>query len=230
MSNDVAPEINQPMVDAPVEQVEQQQAQERMVPQSEVDKIVSARLARERQRMSPEVGMGGMPANPGFNKEELLQAMDERLRNFHEEQQQAYVREQQKQYADNVAKRYLDSHAKGKELYNDYAEKTQDITPAAYPQVTILASQYDNMPEILYELGGNPSKLVNLHVLALTNRAQAEREMAKLAESIKANQEAKAQNQKSPQPLSRLKPSVVAGQDSGKRTIRDLRKESRFKV
>ena len=47
---------------------------------------------------------------------------------------------------------------RGKELYDDFEEVTQDFSPAAYPQVTVMASEYDNLPDIVDELGKNPEK------------------------------------------------------------------------
>jgi len=107
---------------------------------------------------------------------------------------------------------------------------TADFNPAAYPQVTILAAQMDNLPDIMYELAGNPSKLTHLHVLALTNPPLARKEMTKLSQSIKQNSDAVATNTKSPAPLGKLKSSAQAGQDTGKRTISDMRKDSRFRA
>ena len=120
---------------------------------------------------------------------------------------------------------------KGKDLYDDFEEVTSDFSPAAFPQVTIMASRYaDVLPEIMYELGKNPQKLANLHTLAISSRPMAEKAMKKLVESIKGNEQAIANNQKSPAPLNKLKASANAGQDTGKRTIKDMRKDPRYKV
>lgn len=228
----LATDVNQPVegVIAPNAIAAQQ---EKMVPQSEVDKIVGARLARERERMMSEqqpMQMGGMPQQAsqgeGFDFDS---AFNQRIQAYEQQRMAEIEREQQKAQAEEIARKYIESQERGKTLFDDYDTITQDVTPAAYPQVTIMASQYDNMPEILYELGGNPRKLVDLHVMAITNPNQAKREMAKLAQSIRNNEQALAQNQKSPQPLTRLKSSAVAGQDTGKRTISDLRKDPRFR-
>jgi len=204
-SEDIATDMNQQQSDmqsAPV-------MQEKTHTQADVDRAVQARLARERNNSQ---NMGGMQQQPQFDEEALMARAAERMQKQMDEQRETMEREQQKAQVDEIAKSYLEK-----------------MSPAAYPQVTIMASQYDNLPDIMYELGKNPRKLVDLHVLALTNPPQAKKEMLKLSQSIKQNEQALVNNVKAPSPLSKLKSSAVAGQDTGKKTIKDLRKESRFR-
>lgn len=219
-SEDIATDINQHEAEAiaPVTQ------QEKMVPQSKVDEIVHARIMRERSNM------GGMQQqSPAFDEEALLVKATERMQQQMNEQREAYEREQQRLQVDEIAKSYLEKMAAGKELYDDFEDVTQDFSPAEFPQVTIMASQYDNLPDIMYELGKNPRKLVDLHALALSSPKMAKKEMQKLSASIKDNQSALANNVKSPSPLNKLKSSARAGQDTGKRTISDMRKDPRYR-
>ena len=199
-----------------------------MLPQSEVDKLVGAVRAKERaqaQSQYGQMGMGGMQQQPQFDEEALMAKMSQRMQQQQEEALRAQELEQQRREVDEIAKTYLDKMSQGKEIYQDFDEVTADFSPAAYPQVTILASQQDNLPDIMYELSKNPQKLTHLHVMALTNPQQARKEMTKLSQSIKRNDEAIANNSKSPAPLSKLKTSARAGTDSGKRSIADLRKQ-----
>ncbi len=221
-SEDVAVDIGQQQAEAiaPVQQ-------ERMVPQSEVDRIVHARVMREREHNS--AGMGGMQQPQGFDRDALLKEAAAMMQSQMEEQRQTQEREQQKAQVDEIARTYIDKMAQGKEIYDDFDDVTGDFSPQAYPQVTILASQQDNLPDIMYELGKNPQKLATLHVLALSNPALARKEMTKLSQSIKKNEQALASNVKSPSPLSRLKHSAQAGQDNGKRTISDMRKDPKYR-
>lgn len=221
-SEDIAVDIDQH------EAQSQPAIQEKTLTQADVDRAVSARLAREREKMQMQGGMGGV-SQPAIDEEALIAKATQRMQQQMDEQRQAYELEQQKAQIDEIAKTYLEKMEQGKELYEDFDEVTQDFSPKAYPQVTIMASQYDNLPDIMYELGKNPRKLVDLHVLALTNPPQAKREMQKLSQSIKRNEEALANNVKSPSPLTKLKRSTRAGQDTGKRTISDLRKDPRFR-
>lgn len=224
-SEDVALDVSQQVAEA------QPQAQkaERMVPQSEVDKAIyavkmRAREEAEAQLRQQQAGMGGMQ-QPVYDEEALLAKATARMQQQQEEQRKALEAEQQKAQVDEIARTYLEKMSQGKEIYEDFDEVTSDFNPGAYPQVTILASQQDNLPDIMYELSKNPQKLTHLHVLALTNPAQARKEMTKLSQSIKRNDDAIANNSKSPAPLSKLKTSATAGQDNGKRSIRDLRKQ-----
>ncbi len=219
-SEDVATDINQN------ELAPQPVMQEKTHTQADVDRAVQSRLAREREKM--QVGMGGMQPQ-AFDEESLIAKATERMQKQMDDQREAYQREQDAAEANKIAESYLEKMAQGTELYDDFKEVTQDYSPGAYPQVTVMASQYDNLPDIIYELGKNPMKLSHLHVLALTNPPQAKKEMAKLAQSIKQNEQALVNNVKSPTPLSKLKSSAIAGQDTGKKTIKDLRKESRFR-
>jgi hypothetical protein len=221
-SEDVAVDVGEHQA----EQQPVQMQQEKMVPQSEVDKIVHARIMREREHSN--MGMGGIQ-QPAFDEEAIIAKATQRLQQHQDEQRKQYELEQQKAQVDEIAKTYLDKMSQGKEIYPDFDETTADFSPGAYPQVTILASQQDNLPDIIYELSKNPQKLTHLHVLALTNPQQARKEMTKLSQSIKKNDEALANNSKSPAPLSRLKPSARAGQDTGKRTISDMRKDPKYR-
>jgi hypothetical protein len=220
-SEDVATDINQHMSEVQLAPA----IQEKTHTQDDVDRAVQARLMREREK----VGMGGMQQPQAFDEEALIAKATERMQKQMDEQRQTYEREQQKAEVDKIAQTYLEKMEQGKELYDDFEDVTSDFSPAAYPQVTIMASQYDNLPDIMYELNKNPRKLVDLHVLALTNPPQAKKEMAKLSQSIKQNEQAVANNTKSPTPLSRLKSSKTAGQDTGRRTISDMRKDPKYR-
>lgn len=221
-SEDIATDVSQHQAEA------QPVIQEKMVPQSEVDRIVHARLMRERE--NAQMGMGGMQQAPAaFDKEALLKEAVQRMQEQQQEQQQAYVREQERIQAEQIAKDYLDKMEQGKHRYDDFEEVTRGFNPGNYSRVTVLASQHDNLADIIYDLKKNPQKLATMQVLALTDPQAAQEEMIKLSESIKKNEQALANNVKSPSPLSRLKSSAQAGQDTGKRTIRDMRQDPRYR-
>ena len=227
---DVATDISQSQgeVQPPVQQ-------ERMIPQSKVNEIVTAKLHKEREALEAQYrgntgSMGGMQQSPSsFDKDALMEEMKSTWRAEIEKQQREAEEAQQKAQIDAVAKDYLERMKQGPELYEDFQEVTKGFSPAKYPQVTILAAQMENTPDIIYELKKNPQKLTHLHVLALTDPEEAQAEMTRLSKSIKRNEEALANNSKSPSPLSKIKTSARAGQDTGKRTVSDLRKDSRFR-
>ncbi len=230
MSEDVATDIGQQVA-------EQQPVQEKMVPQSEVDKLVGAVKAKERQQaeaqyrqmqnqqMNGSMGMGGMGAPQGYDEDAILEKATQRMQKTLEDQRQAHELEQQKAQVDEVARTYLEKMKQGATLYEDFDQVTKNFKPSKFPQVAIWAAQQDNTPAIIYDLAKNPQKLAQLHVLAVTDPDMAVDEITKLSQSIKRNEEAVNNNVKSPSPLSKLKPSASAGSDTGKRSVSDLRKQ-----
>jgi hypothetical protein len=227
---DVATDISQqeaPVATAP---------QEKMLPQSEVDKIVGARLARERAQMEAQYqnrqGMGGMqPQAPAIDEEAILEKATQRMQSQFEAQKRETEEAQQRAQVDAMARTYLEKMKQGPTLYEDFEEVTKGFKPNKYPQVAVIAAELENTPDIIYDLRKNPQKLATLQMFALNeDYDELREELTKLSKSIKNNSQSLSQNQKSPQPLTKLKSSAFAGQDTGKRTISDMRKESRFKV
>lgn len=224
---DVATDLSQNQAEAaPV-------VQEKMLPQSEVDKLVGAVRAKERASIEAQYrgntgSMGGMQPQE-FDRDALLKEAAQMMQTQMAEKQREHEETQQRAQIDNLAKEYLEKMKQGPTLYSDFEEVTKGFSPAKYPQVTILAGQMENTPDIIYELKKNPQKLTHLHVLALTDPEEAQIEMTRLSKSIKRNEDALANNSKSPSPLSKLKTSATAGQDTGKRRVSDLRKDPRFK-
>ncbi len=227
---DVATDISQQ--EAPV----QQAPQEKMLPQSEVDKIVGARLARERAQLEAQYrnnqGMGGMQQQaPAIDEEAILEKATQRMQSQLEAQQKEAAEAQQRAQVDAMARTYLEKMKQGPTLYDDFEEVTKGFKPNKYPQVAVIAAELENTPDIIYDLRKNPQKLATLQMFALNeDYDELREELTKLSKSIKNNSQSLANNQKSPQPLTKLKSSAFAGQDTGKRTISDMRKESRFKV
>ena len=228
---DVATDISQ------TEASQQPAPQEKMLPQSEVDKIVGARLARERAQLEAQYrgqnqGMGGMqPQMPAINEEAILEKATQRMQSQLEAQQKEAQEAQQRAQIDAMARTYLEKMKQGPTLYEDFDEVTKGFKPNKYPQVAVIAAELENTPDIIYDLRKNPQKLATLQMFALNeDYDELREELTKLSKSIKNNAQSLSQNQKSPQPLTKLKSSAFAGQDTGKRTISDMRKESKYKV
>jgi len=211
--------------------------QERMVPQGEVDKAIYAAKMHERekaqqllaQQTQPQGGVGGMQA-PQFDREAVLEEARQAAREEMEANKRAYEEQLQRQQVDEFARTFLDKMKQGSQLYEDFEEVTGDVSPKHFPQIAILAGQMENTPDIMYELGKNPKSLTHLQTL-IDRGAQdlARKEMTKLSQSIKQNTAAITNNVKSPSPLSKIKSSGLAGQDTGKRSIRDMRKDPKFR-
>lgn len=167
--------------------------------------------------------MGGMQQ---LSQADIDAAIEKRL-----EQQEEQRRQQQlQQEVDQVATQYYDKMAQGAELYDDFDEVTGGFDPSAFPSIVYLANSVDNTPAIIYELQKNPSKLTHLSTLVEKSPKMAQKEIAKLSQSIKSNQEAMQQNQDAQEPLGRMKPSKV-GTDNGEfKSVRDYKNASWLKA
>lgn len=226
---DVATDISQNQAEvAPIQQ-------EKMLPQSEVDRIVGAVRAKERaaaesQYRGNQQGMGGMQA-PAYDEDALIEKATQRMQAQHEEQQRLAQEQQHRAQIDAVAKTYLDKMKQGPTLYQDFEEVTKGFKPNKYPQIAVMAAELENTPDIIYDLRKNPQKLATLQMFALNeDYDELREELTKLSKSIKRNEQSLANNTKSPTPLTKLKSSAIAGQDTGKRTISDLRKDPKYRV
>ncbi len=226
-SEDAVVDVNQAQpVIAPV-------VQEKMHTQAEVDRLIGAVKARERQDMeaqrSQQGGMGGMQS-AGFDKEAMMGEVTKMLEEREATRQRETQEQQERQAIDEIAKQYDEKMKQGPMLYDDFKEVTGGFKPGKYPAIAVMAAQMENTPDIIYELRKNPTKLAALQTFALQGDDDTLREeMTKLSKSIKRNEEQIANNTKSPKPLSKLKTSATAGQDTGAKGIRDLRKDPRFR-
>jgi hypothetical protein len=208
---------------------------EKMLSQSEVDRIVgrekvsAAAKARkeaeaEYQRQLESIKQTGMQQEQrnsevprGVDADALYQQVQER---FNQEMQQKQLQEEMAQVANNyVAKMQL-----GHKAYEDFGDVTKDFDPTAFPQLVYLVSGIENAADIVYDLSKNPSKLVTLDTLAQRAPKQARAELLKLSRSIAENNAAQrdAQGQNVSAPLDHLQSSRVSG-SNGKAGIKDLR-------
>ena len=154
-----------------------------------------------------------------FDANAMYQQFTERLnKEMHERQV--------KEHMTQIANTYQQKIGLGKHSYADFEDVTKDFDPTAFPQLTYLLAGIDNAADVLYDLSKNPLKLAGLDRLAEKNPRQAQSEMLKLAQSIAANKQAQSesQNQNVAEPLDRLAPSRVSG-NNGKLSIRDLRNQ-----
>lgn len=176
-------------------------------------------------------GMGGMPPQqqaPQFDVEALKKQITDSMRQEIHTQQQQQEQDAMDAEMKRVAAQYHSKMAGGKELYEDFDKVMGDFDPTTFPNLVYLATNADNTAEIIYDIAQNPNKYVNLGVLAERNPAAAAKEIAKLSQSIKANQQAKAQEKSVNAPLSRMQPSPT-GQDSGSQEIADFKRNPRYR-
>lgn len=210
------------------------QAQERMIPQSEVNKLIQGAkqnaAMRARQEFEAEQAQRAQqqslqsmspPQGQNASKQDGADAMYQQfMERFNQELQQRQVEQELEVMKSNYANRL----EQGRSSYGDFNDVMKDFEPADFPQLTYLVSGLDNGGHILYELAKTPSKLVYLNTLAKESPRMARSELAKLSQSIAANQQAMAESQGSEgiaAPLDQLQPSRVSG-SNGKMSIRDL--------
>ena len=154
-------------------------------------------------------------------QQQVMQGIEAKM----QEERQQREKEQIEREVNEVAQQFFGKMAQGKEAFEDFEAVTANFDPAAFPQIVFLANQSDNTAAIIYELQKNPAKLAQLAVWAEKSPTMLQSEMAKLSQSIKANDEAKRTATQAQDPLNRLKPSPV-GTDSGTKSVRDFKNSS----
>ena len=217
-------------IDNPIAEPEQ----ERMVPQSQVDKIIKHKtyqaaqakreLEEKHQRELEEIQARQTQRNENVPREadanSIYQQVQER---FNQEMQQRHLKDE----IDRVANTYLSKMAHGKDSYDDFDSVTQEFDPTEFPQLIYLVSGMDNAADIIYDLSKrNPEKFAELQLLAERSPRLARARLLKLSRSITENRQAQADanSQKVAEPLDRLASSRVSG-SNGKMGIRDLRNQ-----
>lgn len=211
---------------------------ERMVPQSEVDKLVVGvkREAAEKARREAEAefsrqsngnphaqGIGGMPAiDVSKIKEEVLDGLRSEL----EEKQRAAEEGERRRRASEFVATYESKLAEGKGRYDDFDEVVSQIDPKEFVDVILLAGQAEGTADIMYELARNPDKLARVASMAQRSQKQAQRMMAEIATSVKQNREAVDNHQTTKQPLPKLTPSTAGTSTSELKTVNDFKKAS----
>ncbi len=214
--------------------------QEKMLSQSEVNALVGAEKRKaadaERRRLEQMYAQNGSQGqqmqqqSQGFDKEALMNEMLQKVESQRQAERDEMMAAEQKRRVDELAQTYTQKMNTGKDLYEDFEKVVGGFNPSNFPHLTVLAAQMDNLPEIMYDINKNRSKLVTLNALAKEDPALAREELEKLSKSIKDNEAALKGNQRASQPLKQLKTSTIAGSDSGKRSISDMRKDKRYRV
>lgn len=170
-------------------------------------------------QQSGNVGMGGMPQ---VTQEQIQQMIAQEAKKL--DDQRRLEAEQQSHYhtAQQVAQNFNSQMANGKAKRPDFDEKVKDLDFSGMSPIVHLAAETGIADEIMVDLADNPQKITHLMMLAHTQPKLAQREMAKLAASIKANQQ--AAKQAAPRdPLDQITPSTV-GTDNGNMSVADYMK------
>ena len=209
-------------------------AEERMIPQSQVNKIIkhktyeAAQVQREleerHQKELAEIRAQQTQRNENVPRDMDANAIYQQVQEkFNQEMQQRHLQSK----IDEVATSYLSKIEQGKANYHDFDEVTQKFDPTKFPQLVYLLAGMDGAPDILYDLmQRNPEKLAEIQSLAERAPELAQDRLLRLSKSIMDNRQAQSDenSQQVAEPLDRLQSSRVSG-SNGKMGIRDLRKQ-----
>jgi hypothetical protein len=206
---------------------------EKMLPQSEVNRIVAATKKQMQERYEQQ--RTGNPAQPVVQEtpeQAARRVFQEELTKANQIRQQEYAKSQQQAEWQNLVTSLATKIEEGSKKYEDWDTVTADVNFAVIPQVLKAANDVENSADVLYELSKNPSKLGAVLPFLQSNdkamQALGKKEIAKLSLSLKNNE--LAQNRVAPKrPLDPIKPSSVKP-DDGKATWSDLRSKYIAKV
>ena len=164
---------------------------------------------RDAEAMSQKAAsLGGMDAMSEDKIRQLIQDESQRQANL--------------AMAQKIADEFTQKMKAGEAKYPDFSEAVSDLNLPQVPHIVHWANGLDNTSDVMYDLAKNPAKFANVMMLSQTAPHLAQREMKRLSDSIKKNEEAKAQKLPD-EPLSQMKHSPVST-DNGRYTVSDYRK------
>jgi len=223
-----------------VSNLEQPQAvAEKMIPQSQVNKIVGARLMEAREKADRELqmenerlksqleasknqasSMGGMQQ---MSPEQIRQMIAEQTQRQLQEQRDAQLEQLRLEHSQRVASEFVNKMESGKHKYDDFDKVVGEVDFRQVPEIVALTHNLDNAPDVVYELMKHPQKVAQVLTLANKSEVLAQRAIKEIADSIKINDAAK--NAKSVnEPVGQINPSAI-GTDDGSMTTSDFRNQ-----
>lgn len=193
-----------------------QQPQEKLVPQSHVNRIV-----QERYQAGIEKGRAEAPSNSGLS-EEKVKAMYQEMRAKEDHERAAFAFQQT---VENIKNDVLPKLKEAGSKYEDFGKATSVIN-LENPGLLFALKNVENPADLVYSLSKD---LVFEDAVMRKLSSEDQREIQKgytmlmeRAASIKNNESAKAKVV--PSPLSTIKPSTT-GADNGIQSIADLRRK-----
>lgn len=212
---------NQGMVSAP-EMMEQQPKPERMVPQSEVDKLAVAlknehyekgkRDAMMTQQQTRDVGMGGQEAPQGQpSREEMARMIREEAQKLRETEMNEHMAKQNQAAAQKILSEVSAKMVDAKGRYEDYDKIVGKLKLEKMPDLIRLANEFPNSGDIFYEFASKPQKLGNIRQLLKDEQDDlAYDAMMEISGSIAKNQDAMKRAPRLREPLDEIKPSSTS--------------------
>jgi ATPase subunit of ABC transporter with duplicated ATPase domains len=228
---------------APVQQSSQQAesvSQEKMIPQSQVNEIIKARLAKERESAAKSESNQQPDAHQQHStnnaqpdiSQTVAQELDRRLQEMQASQQHEAALSEAKKTLESLTVKIDEAASK----YDDFEEVTKDVPYSSFPGLLTAANTVENSGDVLYHLGKNPSKMRELassfqpiqdpntgQMVANPMAQVAMKELRQLSDSMRNNEIAKQKNLPR-EPLGQIRPSNV-GADNGKSSISQLRQK-----
>lgn len=145
------------------------------------------------------------------NESRLRQIAIEELSKQRAAEQEIFVQQQNQEAGTRILNDLNNRVATAKSKFEDFDKvvKPNFEDFAATPEVLLLAHQFDNSGEMLYDMAKNPTKIAQVQMMIKMKMGQAAfAEMKRLSDSIKVNE--MAVNQPKPRsPLSQVSPSNV---------------------
>jgi len=223
-------DLNQsPIESAPEMAAPAEQRQERMISQSEVDKLIHAtkreaeeKAARKMQNMDRTVGLGGQESAPRqMNEDELVEKAMAKMR-----------ADQENQHNHSAAQKILGDFStkmkNGQTKYDDFDKSISRMRLEKMPDVIRMATQHANTEDVMYELSKKPMKLAAVRQLIADEQFDmAEDAIKEIAESMAYNEKAIKKAPMMRQPLSEMKASAKkTGAEDKRMTLEEMRKQS----
>lgn len=216
-----------------------EQPTEKMLPQSEVNRLVGGVKTQSKQELSKaqqEIealraqlesqpkSMGGITYNPDEIVRQATEAAQRGIQEQLAKEREEAQRKAQEQYANDISARYAELTKDGPEIYEDWNEVMQDFDYENLYNVPLMAMKHDNTRDLMYTLQKNPAKLATLVSTMNVSPKAAENWLKELSTSLKQSKSGSTPSVNAP--LSQLKPSQAAA-DNGRPSIRDLKKKYR---
>jgi len=189
--------------------------------QSEQPNYAQQKYGDGQQPHQAPIQHAGQPSEDHYRKIAAEEAQRLRDQWMHEAQSKA-----ESDQAQRIVNNFWQKISPGREKYQDFDKVTGDIEYARFQNVVQLLADYvDNSHDVLYELGKDRFKLVQLEQLAYMSPKDAIVQAQRLSQSLKDN-EASSNTKLPNEPLSQMRPSNT-GTDNGVMSVRDYRNKYR---
>lgn len=174
-----------------------------------------AEMQRSQQQAQQPNSVGGIQQ----------QSSDEIRRQIREDVRQDFLNESRQAQAKQIESIWEGAMKAEMNSDPDFADLYDALNIEEQPHLVVAMAGMDNKVDMIRDLATNPAKYANILMLANSGSPKlAMMELNKLSQSIRVNQQAKAQP-KVAAPLSQVKPSNIAT-DNGDMSVSDYRKQS----